>query len=100
MNDNLASKYLLLMFGMIAVVAFLGEQNKLIGGVFMSNDWKDDGVMIHYKQDFIEIDSHSLDRLMNDQARLEWLVKNGWDARFSRPDWRDAIDEAMGNDEL
>jgi len=73
--------------------------------------------MIHYKQDFIEIDSHSLDRLMNDQARLQFLVDTGWyvlsasggyqvvnDGRtlFFRQceTWRDAIDEAMRDDEL
>ena len=33
--------------------------------------------------------------LFQDQERLEWLVKNGWNVRFSRPNWRDAIDEAM-----
>lgn len=37
MNDNLASKYLLLLFIVVAVVAFLGEQDKLIGGMLMGD---------------------------------------------------------------
>ena len=44
--------------------------------------------------DFRE-DSEAIVRVKEDQERLEWLVKNGWDVRFSRPNWRDAIDEAM-----
>ena len=80
------------------------------------SDWRDDGVMIHYKKDFIEINSHDLDRLMADQARLEWMAnaevfpmntKEGWclsgDGATcwtkTHDSFRDAIDEAMRESE-
>lgn len=69
MNNKQAIMHFILLAAVFAAVAFLGEQGKLIGGVFMS-DQRDDGLIIHYKQDFTEISSDDLDRLLADQVRL------------------------------
>ena len=113
-------RYVLALSIVACVIAILGEQGKLMGGIFMSDDdWKKAGVMIRYNANskFVEVEPEGLNALLRDQARLEWLANSGFGVLKTRTSscisdngnsciygehnsWRDAIDEAMKYENL